>query len=102
MVRVVGCTILSINGERKFTVVKKQDGKLIRIIPWSIPSYINKFNSNNRLAIEKEGDEMTFYTNNVFVGKAQFESLFGNSIGFIVFNKQTIAIPQKSRCACCR
>ena len=34
---------------------------------------------------------MMFYTNNVFVGKAQFESLFGNSIGFIVFNKQTIA-----------
>jgi hypothetical protein len=32
-----------------------------------------------------------FHINDVFVGKARFEPLFGNRIGFIIYNKQTIA-----------
>jgi hypothetical protein len=82
---------LSIMGNGKFTVTKKQAGKLIRIIPWSIPNSINKFNSTNKLSFEKKGDQMMFYINDLFVGKVPFEPLFGNGIGFIVSNKQTIA-----------
>jgi hypothetical protein len=52
---------------------------------------LQKFTSSNKLAIEKEDDQMMFSINGVFVGKGRFESLFGNRIGFIVYNKQIIA-----------
>jgi hypothetical protein len=79
-----------INDDGKFTFAKKQDGKLIRIIPWSVSSSTKNLILNNKLAIEKEDDQLMFHINDVFVGKARFEPLFGNRIGFIIYNKQTI------------
>jgi hypothetical protein len=83
--------VFLINGNGSFTVRKKKDGNIIRIIPWSISNSIKKLTSNNKLAIEKEDDKMLFYINGIFVGRAPFEPLFGNRIGFSVEDKQTIA-----------
>jgi hypothetical protein len=82
---------ISIFGEGTFVVEKKEDGKVTRLIPLSVPNSINKFNSTNKLAINKESDQIIFYINDMFAGKTQFEPFFGNYIGFIVYNKQTIA-----------
>jgi hypothetical protein len=41
--------------------------------------------------MQKENEQMIFHINDVFVGKAKFEPLFGNRVGFIVYDKQTVA-----------
>ncbi len=81
----------TITGNGQFAVSKRQDGKLVRLIPWSYPNSINKFNARNKLAILKEGDRLRFFINDIYVGGAQYEPQFGNRVGFIVFDRQTIA-----------
>jgi hypothetical protein len=81
----------SISGNGQFTVVKKQDGKFIPLIPWSVSNSIGKPPSSNKLVIEKEDDQIIFYINDMFVVKVRFEPLFGNRIGFIVNDTQIIA-----------
>lgn len=80
-----------ISGDGHFMVLKKQGGQFTTIIPWSIPNSINRGGSTNKLAIEKVGEQIKFFINDNFVGKAKFESLFGNGVGFIVYDVQKIA-----------
>ena len=80
----------AISGDGRFTVTKNQEGVSTRLIPWAVPNSINRFNSTNKLTIEKKGSELLFLINDNFVGKIAFEPFFGNSIGFTVWNKQTI------------
>ena len=80
----------AITGEGRFTVSKTQEGVLTRLIPWAVPNSINRFNSTNKLTIEKKDSELLFLINDNLVGKIAFEPFFGNLIGFTVWNKQTI------------
>jgi len=80
-----------ITGEGRFVISRVREGNITDIIPWATPNSINRFNSTNKLTVEKKGDKLQFFINDSFVGKIKFEPFFGNRVGFSVWNKQTIS-----------
>lgn len=80
-----------INGDGYFTFAKIKDNTLTATIPWTASNSINKLDSKNKLAILKKDKQIQFFVNDSLVGQAEFEPLFGNYIGFIVYNKQSIS-----------
>jgi len=56
-------------------------------------SSINTGNGkSNTLKIKKIGDTYKFYVNNTYLTQTDFEPFFGNRVGYVVFNKQKIAV----------
>ncbi|MCH3885144.1 caspase family protein [Tenacibaculum aquimarinum] len=79
------------NGYYKF--VRNVKGKEEKIINWKTTSFINKKNgASNIIKIKKQNNRYLFYINGNYINESDFEPFYGNHIGFILFNKQKIAI----------
>ncbi len=76
-----------------YKVVRKKKGDEEKIISWTKSSYINTGNgASNTLKIRKQGEKYKFYINNSYVNQMDFEPFHGDKIGYVVFNRQEIAI----------
>lgn len=76
-----------------YTLVRIVDNKEQVIKKWTKSTTINKNNGDsNILKIKKEGNSYSFYINNTYVDKTDFENFYGNQIGFVVYNRQEISV----------
>lgn len=82
---------ITATGYYKF--VRLVNDKEEKIFSWTKSSYINKGNgSSNTLKVKKENNRYTFYINGNYVNEYDFEPFFGNYVGFLLFNRQKIAV----------
>ena len=83
--------LITANGYYK--IVRTVDGKEQKIISWTKTSIINKGNgSSNNLKVKKTNNRYSFYINGIYVNEADFEPFYGDYIGYVLYNKQKIAI----------
>lgn len=83
--------LITANGYYK--VVRTVDGKEQKIISWIKTPYVKKGNgSSNTLKVKKRNNRYTFYINDNYVNEADFEPFYGDYIGYVLYNKQKIAI----------
>jgi hypothetical protein len=64
-------------------------GSVTNLIKWTASDYINK-NGSNRLSIKKKGSTIEFYINENKVNQTNFDSFFGDRIGFCIYQNQKI------------
>lgn len=85
----------------RFYIANSGYYKLVRIVEnkeqvikkWTTTSAINKnIGTSNVLKVKKEGNRYSFYINNIYVDKTDFENFHGNEIGFVIYNKQEISV----------
>ncbi len=82
---------ISSNGYYK--VSRTVDGKEQVIQKWSKSDFVNTGNlKSNTLKVKKENGYNKFYINGSFVFQTEFESFFGNNMGYVVYNNQEIAV----------
>ncbi|MFY7670123.1 hypothetical protein ACOSP6_03450 [Tenacibaculum sp. MEBiC06402] len=76
-----------------FKVSKKINNKEEAIKDWTKSSYINTGNQkSNILTVKKIKGYYKFYINGTFVYQMDFQSFFGNDLGFVVYNNQEVAV----------
>ncbi|MFK8060867.1 MAG: hypothetical protein AB8B78_12345 [Polaribacter sp.] len=76
-----------------YKIARTKDGNEEVIVKWTKTSSVNQNNgASNILGVKKEGDYYKFYINNRYITKTDYESFFGNRIGYVVFNNQEIAV----------
>jgi len=73
-----------------FGVIKATGGQISWLIPDTNTTSAFKVGSTNTIKVEKVENRLRFYINDLYVGNLPFEPFFGNRVGFIVFNTQTI------------
>lgn len=82
-----------LSGDGYFQIKKMAGGKKEAIKPWQKSSAIKTGNGAvNILKIEKRNDYYTFYINDRNVYSTGFEPFFGDRIGFVVYQRQKIAV----------
>ena len=82
-----------LTGNGYYKVVRVVNNKEEIIKKFTLSSAIKKGNgSTNTLRIVKQGDHYKFYVNGTYLTQTNFESFFGHNLGFVVFNKQKIAV----------
>ncbi|MBN1948662.1 MAG: hypothetical protein JW784_02865 [Candidatus Cloacimonetes bacterium] len=82
--------LISHNGY--YQIGKYKEGEIYIKVEWTQNAYINTQSINNKLTLRKVGDQLKFYINDNYVNQIQFESFFANSLGFVVWEAQTIEI----------
>jgi len=82
-----------LTGNGYYKVVRVINNKEEVIKKFTLSSAIKKGNgSTNTLRVVKQGDHYKFYVNGTYLTQTNFESFYGHRLGFVVFNKQKIAI----------
>ena len=71
-----------ITGDGQYRFFSKENDKYNYIIDYKKSEYIDKYNSTNKLKIQKTGNELMFYINDKFVDKSPLRSFFGKKVGF--------------------
>ena len=83
----------NITGSGYYRIAKSKNGTYSDIVAWKTSSDIKKENGPyNILKIEKVANTINFFINDVKVESLPFESFYGNRIGFVVYNKQTVEV----------
>ncbi|MEQ6124133.1 hypothetical protein AAON49_08045 [Pseudotenacibaculum sp. MALMAid0570] len=60
---------------------------------WTTSSYVKSGNAkSNTLKVKKENGKYKFYINGNYVYQTEFESFYGNDLGFVVYNNQAVAV----------
>lgn len=80
---------ISANGY--YRLGKSENATYTPIVPWTLSSAINPGNSLNTISVEKLGSQMQLFINGIAMTTIQAPYWFGNSIGLIVRDKQTVA-----------
>jgi len=82
---------ISSNGS--YIINKSVNGKRTYIKNWTESSYIKTGNgAKNNLKVQKKGSAYKFYINNNLVYTSYSVKFYGDKIGFIVYDKQKIAV----------
>jgi len=82
-----------ITGNGYYKIVRNVNGEEEQIIKWTKTSEIKTGNgSSNTLKIKKQGNAYKFYINNRYVNQIDYEPLYGDKMGYVVFNDQEIAV----------
>jgi len=77
----------------KFYVRKVEYGKKGKyLIKWKKTSHISQTSITNKLRVQKSGNEILFFINDKFVAKIPHQPFFGDQLGFMVYQKQQIAV----------
>jgi len=76
-----------------YKIVRNVDSKEQVIKKWTKSSYLKKGNgSSNTLKVKKENDKYKFYANGYYLTESDYEPFYGSDMGFVLFNKQKIAV----------
>lgn len=76
-----------------YKVARMVDSKEQVIQKWTTTSHVNTGNSkSNILKVKKDNGYYKFYVNDNYVYQMQFESFYGNDLGFVIYNNQEISI----------
>lgn len=76
----------------KFYIRKVERGKKGKyLINWKKSPYINENSITNKLRVQKIANELSFFINDKFVARLPFEPLFGNQVGFMLYQQQEVA-----------
>jgi len=77
----------------KFYVRKVEYGKKGKyLIRWKKTQHISQSSITNKLRIQKSGNEIIFFINDKYVAKIPHQPFFGDQLGFMVYQKQQIAV----------
>lgn len=83
----------NLTGTGYYRISKFKSKNFTDLVAWKTSSLIKKDNGPyNIIKIEKRGNTVDYFINGTKVESLPFESFFGNQIGFVVYNKQTIEI----------
>ena len=89
--------IFSITANGSYSIDQYVDGKYTTIKDWTKSSYIKTGNNvYNTLKIKKERGFIKFYVNDRYLTLYTHKPFFGNRLGFVVYNKQRVAIENLS------
>ncbi len=82
---------ISSNGYYK--IKKIVDGNVVDIRPWTLSGAVNQgARAENRLNVVKMGGKVRYHINNAEVYATNSEPLRGNNFGFLIYQKQRIAM----------
>ena len=82
-----------ITPEGKFYVRKVEYGEKGKyLIRWKKTNHISQSSITNKLRVQKSGNEILFFINDKYVAKIPHQPFFGNQVGFMVYQKQQIAV----------
>ena len=82
-----------VNGLGSYKVDKNENGKYISVTDWTTSSYVNTGNyATNTLKVIKQNEKLTYYVNGNYVYAETFTGFDGKRFGFIIYDKQKIAI----------
>ena len=77
----------------KFYVRKIESGKKGKyLIRWKKTKHISQTSITNKLRVQKSDSEILFFINDKFVAKIPHQPFFGNQLGFMLYQKQQIAV----------
>lgn len=63
------------------------------IVKWTTSSSVLQGNGvSNVLKVRKEGNYYKFYINDTYITQLDYENFYGNKMGYIVYNKQQVAV----------
>ncbi|MCF7792515.1 MAG: hypothetical protein K9N09_01150 [Candidatus Cloacimonetes bacterium] len=75
-----------------YRIGRKKEGEWHAYVDWTQSSRINTNGIRNSLQLEKEGDKIKFYINGSYVDQIDFETIFADGVGFVIWGDQTIEI----------
>lgn len=76
-----------------YKVARMLNDKEQVIQKWTSTTYVNTGNlKSNILKIKKEDGKYKFYINDNYIYQTEFESFYGNELGFVVYNNQEVAV----------
>lgn len=76
-----------------YKIVRNVDSKEQIIKKWTKSSYLKTGNGkSNTLKVKKENDKYKFYANGYYLTESDYEPFYGSDMGFVLFNKQKIAV----------
>lgn len=75
-----------------FRIFCETDEGMKEVVDWTETDAVVQGNKINDLAIEKTGDQMTFYINNKKVHQMPFQPFFGDQVGFSLWSNQLILV----------
>ena len=82
-----------ITGNGYYKISRLVNDKEEVIKKFTLSSYIKQGNGAvNELKIKKIGATNKFYINGNYIAESDFEAFYGNRIGYVVYNKQKIAV----------
>ena len=85
--------VYNISSNGYYKIFKQQDKKYTAIKAWTKTSSVKQGNNAyNKFKVVKENNNLKFYINEVYLYSTPFEGFKGDRIGFVVYNKQKIAI----------
>lgn len=77
----------------KYYVRKVEHGKKGQyLIKWKKTNAISQSSIVNKLRVQKSGNELLFFINDKFVNRIPFQPFFGDQAGFMLYQKQQIAV----------
>ncbi len=71
-------------------IVRGKKGEYL--IRWKKTGAISQSSITNKLRVQKTGNEILFYINDRYVGKIPYQSFFGDQVGFMLYQRQQIAV----------
>ncbi len=81
-----------ITPQGRFYVRRIERGKKgTYLIRWKKTTAISQSSITNKLRVQKTGNEILFYINDRYVGKIPYQGLFGDQVGFMLYQRQQIA-----------
>ncbi|MFY0604601.1 MAG: caspase family protein [Flavobacteriaceae bacterium] len=76
-----------------YKIARNVNSKEQIIKKWTKTSYVNTGNGkSNVLKVKKESDKYKFYINGNYVSESDYESFYGEDMGYVVFNRQKIGV----------
>ncbi|MBX7150624.1 tetratricopeptide repeat protein [bacterium] len=84
------CYMFGISGDGNYLYGKWENGTYSSLIQWTASSYINKYNSLNKLTVEKSGDQLKLYINDHLVEQTNYEYPKGSEVGFALNTKARV------------
>lgn len=75
-----------------YRIGRMKEGEWHEYVDWTQSSRINTNGIRNSLQLEKEGDKIKFYINGSYVDQINYENIFADGVGFVIWGDQTIEI----------
>jgi hypothetical protein len=89
--------VFTVSANGSYSIDQYVDGKYTAIKDWTKSSYIKTGNNSyNTLKIKKERGFIKFYVNDRYLTLYTHKPFMGNRFGFVVYNKQRVAIDDLS------
>lgn len=81
-----------VSGDGHYCYGKKVNDQWHDILVWPQSNAVNKYDSTNKLAIQKVGEQLKFFINDQYVNTVKFESFIGTWVGFILNRQMKVEI----------